>query len=367
MVCHTPPGDVNIRRLRMAAGKAEALAQPAEKVYHEPLEPARSPGIPAGEWRRISLVGPGIAGAVETLDMQRGERFGQADRVIRIGFWINAVLMVMKLAAGHFGGSEAVVADGVESACDFVALLSIMVALRIGRQPFDSNHPYGHGKAESIAAILVALIIVATGTGILFRAYQSITLHRYGMPELIAVLAAAVTIVVKEILCRYSMRVGGELGSPAVLAIAKDHRKDAVTSVATLAGVGGAYLGFGILDPLAAGLTSFFIFHIGWEMFVDAAHDLMDGRPPEELLAQVSALAAGVSGVEHVHEIRGRRSGQYVILDLKLDMDPQMTVKASHDIASRVKRLIFERFPGVGDVMTHINPHDEEHRDLIRL
>ncbi|MEI8192204.1 MAG: cation diffusion facilitator family transporter [candidate division NC10 bacterium] len=299
--------------------------------------------------------------------MQREERFGQADRVIRIGFGINAVLMVMKLAAGHFGGSEAVVADGVESACDFVAILSTMVALRIGRRPFDATHPYGHGKAESIAAILVALIIVTTGAGILFRAYQSVTLHRYGMPELIAVLAAVVTIVVKEILCRYSLRVGGDLGSPAVLAIAKDHRKDAVTSVATLAGVGGAYLGLGILDPLAAGLTAFFIFHIGWETFMDAAHDLMDGRPPEELLAQVNALAVGVSGVEHVHEIRGRRSGQYVILDLKLDMDPQMTVKASHDIAIRVKRLVFERFPGVGDVMIHINPHDEEHGDLIRL
>jgi cation diffusion facilitator family transporter len=183
----------------------------------------------------------------------------------------------------------------------------------------------------------------------------------------IAVLAAVVTIVAKEILCRYSLRVGRALGSPAVLAIAKDHRKDAVTSVATLVGVGGAYLGLGILDPLAAGLTALVIFHIGWETFAGAAHDLMDGQPPEELLTQAATLAAGVAGVEHVHEIRGRRSGQYIILDLKLDMDPQMTVKASHDIAIQVKHLLFERFPGVGDVMIHINPHDEEHPDLIRL
>jgi len=299
--------------------------------------------------------------------MQREERFGLADRVIRIGFWINGVLMAMKLAAGHFGRSEAVFADGVESACDFVALLSTMIALRIGRRPFDANHPYGHGKAESLAASLVALVIFATGAGILFGAYQSVALHRYGMPELIAVLAAAVTIVAKEVLCRYSLRVGRDLGSPAVLAIAKDHRKDAVTSVATLVGVGGAYLGLGILDPLAAGLTAFVIFHIGWETFAGAAHDLMDGQPPEELLTQAATLAEGVAGVEHVHEIRGRRSGQYVILDLKLDMDPQMTVKASHDIAIQVKRLLFARFPGVGDVMIHINPHDEEHPDLIRL
>jgi cation diffusion facilitator family transporter len=299
--------------------------------------------------------------------MQREERFGQADRAIWVGFWANVVLTALKLAAGHFGGSEAVVADGLESACDFVALLSTMIALRIGRRPFDANHPYGHGKAESIGAILVALVIFGTGAGILLQAYTSVVLHRYGTPEFYAVLAAVTTIVVKELLYRYSQRVGQHLGSPAVLAIAKDHRKDAVTSIATLVGVGGAFLGLGILDPLAAGLTSFFIFHIGWETFRGAAHDLMDGRPPQELLIEVTGLAEEVSGVEHVHEIRGRRSGQFVIIDLKLDMDPQMTVKTSHDIAIQVKRRIFERFPNVGDVMIHINPHDEVHKDMIRL
>ena len=121
------------------------------------------------------------------------------------------------------------------------------------------------------------------------------------------------------------------------------------------------------MDPLAAGLTAFFIFHIGYETFRSAAHDLMDGQPPQELLNSITMLAEGVDGVEHVHEIKGRRSGQYMIVDLKLDMDPEMTVKQSHAIATEVKRLIFERFPNVGDVMIHINPHDEEHEDLIRL
>jgi cation diffusion facilitator family transporter len=299
---------------------------------------------------------------------QRDERFGRANRVIRVGFWVNAVLMVMKLAAGYFGGSEAVFADGVESAADFVALLSTMIALRIGRRPYDAAHPYGHGKVESISAALVALVIISTGAGILYQAVDSILHAHAGRPELIAVLAAGITIVVKEALCRYSLRVGGRLESPAVLAIARDHRKDAVTSVATLIGVFGAYLGVGMLDPLAAGLTSLFIFHIGWETFRGAAHDLMDGQPAQEIIGQISRLAEGVSGVEHVHEIRGRRSGQYVLIDLKLDMDPQMTVKQSHDIAIQVKRLIFERHANVGDVMIHINPHDdEEHTDLIRL
>jgi divalent metal cation (Fe/Co/Zn/Cd) transporter len=116
-----------------------------------------------------------------------------------------------------------------------------------------------------------------------------------------------------------------------------------------------------------AGLTAPFIVRIGRETFAEAGRDLVDGRPPQELLTQAATLAEGVAGVEDVHEIRGRRSGQYVILDLELDVGLQMTVKASHDIAIQVKRLTSDRFPGVGEVVIYINPHDEEHPHLIRL
>ena len=137
-----------------------------------------------------------------------------ADRVIAIGFWINAILMVMKLLAGHFGHSEAVFADGMESACDFVAILASMVALKIGRKPFDDDHPYGHGKAESIAAILVSLVIFATGGGILYKAIMTIMDKDYGEPQLIAVLAALATIVIKETLFRYTRTCLEKAGEP---------------------------------------------------------------------------------------------------------------------------------------------------------
>jgi cation diffusion facilitator family transporter len=297
----------------------------------------------------------------------RGERFNRADKVIRVGFWINALLMVMKLAAGHFGRSEAVFADGVESACDFIALGMTIVALKVGRKPFDADHPYGHGKVESLSANLVSIIIAATGAWILYGAITTIVAGAYEAPALIAVLAAAATIVIKESLYRYSYRVGSALQSPALLAIAKDHRKDAITSVATLVGVGGAYFGVKAMDPIAAGLTSLFIFHIGYQTFKSSAHELMDGQPDQELINAIAVLAAGVEGVDGVHEIRARHSGQFIIVDLKLDMPPEMTVKHSHDIATEVKKLIFEHFPNVGDVMIHINPSDEPHDDLIRL
>ncbi|MRR52965.1 MAG: cation transporter [Deltaproteobacteria bacterium] len=299
--------------------------------------------------------------------MNREERFADAERVIRIGFWFNAVLMIMKLACGYFGNSEAVFADGVESACDFIAIATVLIALRIGKRPLDGTHPYGHGRAESIAAIIVSLLILLTGAGILVRSGFTVLRGTYPAPELIAVLAAVVTIGVKEILYRFSMRVGSRLESPSLLAIAKDHRKDAVTSIATLVGVCGAFFGIGIMDPLAAGLTSLFIFHIGYQTFRSAAHDLMDGRPSESLITGIRLLAEAVEGVEHVHEIRARRSGQYVIVDLKLDMDPEMTVKRSHEISTHVKKSIFKNYGNVGDVMIHINPHDEQHKDLTRL
>ncbi len=299
--------------------------------------------------------------------MLREERFNQADRVIKIGFWINAVLMLFKLAAGHWGRSEAVFADGVESACDFIALLATLVALRISRQPSDSRHPYGHGRAESIAAILVALVILLTGLWIFSTALHTLLDQTYPHPQGIAVAAALMTILIKSWLYRYSVGVGRQLGSPAVLAVAGDHRKDALTSIATLVGVTAAFAGWGWMDPLAAGLTSFFIIKIGYDTFRTAAQDLMDTTLPEEITRDMIGVAEQVTGVEHVHELKGRRSGQYLIIDLKLEMDPQMTVKQSHDIATAVKKAIFAKFPEVGDVMIHVNPHEEEHEDLARL
>ncbi len=299
--------------------------------------------------------------------MERSERFGNAGRVIKIGFWVNAGLMIMKLLAGYFGKSEAVFADGMESAADFIALGSSMIALSIGSRPFDEAHPYGHGKAESLSAIIVSLVIFSTGGWILVRSLHAIIDGAYAVPAAMAVAAAFLTIIIKEVLYRYSVKIGTALGSPAILAVARDHRKDAITSVSTLIGVTGAFFGFTVLDPIAAGVTSFFIFHIGYETFVGAAHDLMDGKPADDCIEGIRLLAEGVEGVEHVHELRCRRSGQYLIVDLKLDMDPEMTVRKSHAIATSVKKLIFDRFLNVGDVMIHVNPHEDEHQDLIRL
>ncbi len=299
--------------------------------------------------------------------MDRVERFSSAERVIKVGLLVNALLMIVKLTVGYVAHSEAVFADGVESAADLIAISMTLIAVRIGRKPYDGRHPYGHGRAESIVAVFVALVIVLCGMAILVRALMSLSSGVYQVPGLAAVFAAAATIGIKEYLYRYSLAVGARLESPALLAVASDHRKDALTSLGTLLGVTAAYLGFAFMDPLVAGATSLIIFRIGYHTFRSATHDLMDGSPNDELIAALQQLAEGVEGVEHVHDIRARRSGQYIIVDLKLDMDPAMTVRQSHAVCTSVKRLIFSHFSNVGDVMIHVNPHDEHHRDLTRL
>ena len=188
---------------------------------------------------------------------KRGHFHG-ADRVIKTGFWINAVLMAMKLGAGFYGNSEAVFADGLESGCDLVAIAATYFAVRMGSQPQDRSHPYGHGRAESIAAIFVSIIIVLTGAGIIMQASRTILAGKADSPGIVAVLAAVATIAVKEWLYRYTRKTGDRLESPALLALAGDHRKDALTSIATLVGVSGAFFGLRIMDPIAAGLTALF-------------------------------------------------------------------------------------------------------------
>jgi cation diffusion facilitator family transporter len=301
-------------------------------------------------------------------DIARSARFDIADRVVSAGIAANLVLVAIKMSAGHFGRSEAVFADGVESACDLAVAVGTLVAMRISRAPSDSRHPYGHGRVENIAALMIGAVILATGVWILFTSVHSVFFHTHNRPLGIAVAAAAFTVVGKEILARYTMRVGSRIGSPSIVALARDHRKDAITSVATLVGAGCAMLGATILDPIVAGLTALLILKTGWETFISASHELMDSALPDEQIMEVSRLAESVPGVEHVHEIKGRRSGQFMIIDLKLEMDSEMTVRQSHEVATRVKRLIFDAYPAVGDVMIHVNPHDDpNHEDLVRL
>jgi len=300
--------------------------------------------------------------------VQRNARFDTADRLVRLGLFANLGLVAIKLSAGHFGQSDAVFADGLESACDLVVTIGMLVAMRVSRTPSDRRHPYGHGRIENIVALMIGALILATGGWILVSSGHALLYHAARRPTGLVVGAALFTVLIKELLARRTRRAGAQLGSPAIAALARDHRKDALSSIGTLAGAGLAMLGATFMDPIMAGISGLLILKLGWSAFVGASQELMDAALPEAQIRDITQLAESVAGVEHVHEIKGRRAGQFMIIDLKLDMDGAMSVRDSHALATRVKRLIFDAYPAVGDVMIHVNPHDDpDHEDLIRL
>lgn len=300
--------------------------------------------------------------------VERKDRFDLADRVIYLGVALNVILLFAKFGAGIWGRSAALRADGIESGCDLLISVALLWAMRMSRKPYDPEHPYGHGKIESLAALLVGIGILATGLWLAVDSAHVIIFHKVETVHWMAPAVALLTVLSKEVAARYTRSRAKLLGSPTLDALAADHRKDALSSVATAIGAGAAACGWFYFDPAMAALTALFIIRMGAQTFKRAFDDLVDAALPGAALEAIKQDAAAIAGVEHVHEIRGRRSGQFLIIDLKLEIDPQVTVLASHAIADRVKQQVFSNHPEVGDVMIHVNPHDDgAHRDLIRL
>lgn len=283
--------------------------------------------------------------------------YRKGEKISWFGIFFTIALMIFKGIAGILGRSQAMLADAMESASDLLASTIALVSLRISRKPVDESHPYGHGKAEIIAAGIIGFVIAGAGVVIVFSAVRSIIRGHLPVPGLIALVAVIVTIVVKEGMYQYVSSVGRKLGSPAVIASAWDHRKDALTSVATLIGIVGARLGLPILDPVAAMVVTVFIFGVGYRIIKNAFSGLMDAAVSEETTMKMWRIAEKTEGVEHVNDVRGRNMGQYLLVDIKLQIDAEATVEQGHAIATTVKNEILKQMDKVADVMVHVNPH----------
>ncbi len=268
---------------------------------------------------------------------------------------------MIKIAAAVVSGSKAMLADALESASDIIVTFAVLLSLRVADKPRDADHPYGHGKVESLVSQVIGGVLFITGFSILWIAIQGIMDPPDTAPGVIAFWVALGTIGVKEILYRYTIKVGRKVGSPVVEANAWGHRSDAYSSIVTVIGIGGALAGAPILDPIAAALVSLFIFRMGFNILRKSTYELMDGAPDKALLEKATYLAESVDGVVHAHRIRGRRTGRGIWLDLTIDMDSQMSIEEGHAIAHTAKQLIMDVMAEVEDVMIHVNPHQDPH------
>lgn len=289
-----------------------------------------------------------------------------ARHVTWVGFWINAALAALKIGAGILGRSGALVADGVHSLSDFVTDIIVIVFVGMSRRKADARYQYGHGKYETFAVMLismalaaVAVMLFADSAGKTWRACHGEILPRPGM---IALVIAAVSIISKEWLFHYTRRAGERIHSTAVIANAWHHRSDSLSSVATLAGIGGAiFLGehWRMLDPIAAMLVSVFIAVVSFRIGMPAVKELLEISLPGPMVDDMWKIISSTEGVRAFHHFRSRRNGNRMIVDFHIKVDPGITVVAGHHIASEVERRLRAVY---GDDMM-VNIHVEPYRD----
>jgi cation diffusion facilitator family transporter len=296
--------------------------------------------------------------------MSEENRFKEAEFAAIVGVIINLILAVIKAVIGFTANSRALIADAVHSASDVAGSIAVYVGLRAAKLPPDRDHPYGHGKAENIAAIIVAVLLFLVGIEIGISSFQAL-FEPIEAPKFIAIYAAAVSIVVKEILFRWKYRLGKKLNSDALIVNAYEHRSDVYSSIATLIGIGAAILGthlniqwFVYADPVAGLFVSLLILRMAWKLGAESIHNTMDHVLHEEETMKLIEVAKSVPKVKSINELNAREHGHYVIVDIKVAVDPFMTVEEGHLVGKRVKEKLMNE-ANVQNVFVHINPYNE--------
>lgn len=286
-------------------------------------------------------------------------RYLSGVRLAMLGVMVNAFLGVVKIIAGVVGTSYALIADGVESLLDIFGSLAVWFGLRVASSPPDADHPYGHGKAEAIAALLVSFIVLVAAVGLAVESVREIrTPHHIPAPWTIYVLL--VIVVVKEVLFRKVMKAGAAIGSTAVKTDAWHHRSDAITSLLAFLGILIAlWTDYPAADDWAALAASGIIAWNGLNLLRPAMSEAMDTAPPKGMEERVRALAAAVPGVIELEQCRVRKMGLDFYVDLHVGVDPELTVREGHRIAHEVRKTIRESMIEVADVLIHIEPEDE--------
>ena len=280
-----------------------------------------------------------------------------------VGFVVNLVLSIVKLIAGLVGRSGAMVADAVHSFSDLATDVVVIAFARISAKPRDPGHDYGHGKYETLATIIISLALAVVGAGILVDSIERIRIVLDGgllpRPGVIALVAAVVSIIVKEILYRYTVRVGRQIQSPSVIANAWHHRSDALSSLGTLVGIGCAYfLGskWRIADPVAALLVAVFIFKIAFDLIRNGLGELLEQSLPEDVEEEILHIVTANPEVREPHNLRTRRIGASIAIEVHVRMDGRMTVEHSHDLTVEIERRLRERFGEETMIAIHVEP-----------
>lgn len=299
-----------------------------------------------------------------SLPLAEQDRFKKAEFAAITGIVGNIFLAIIKWVIGTYANSRALIADSVNSASDVAGSLAVYYGIKVAKQPPDKEHPYGHGKAELIAAIIVSVLLMVVGIEIGRGSIESF-FQPLQPPKMLAIIAVLISIVLKEALFRYNFKLGKSLKSDALIVNAYEHRSDVYSSIAVLIGITASIVGGKLdidwliyADPIAGLFVSVLIIKTAWRLGKESIHNTMDHVLNDEETEPFRVLVEATPGVKMINELYARSHGHYVIIDLKIAVDPHITVEEGHLIGKKVKKGLLE-VTNVQDVMVHINPYNE--------
>ncbi|MCC4721967.1 cation diffusion facilitator family transporter [Salinicoccus sp. RF5] len=292
-------------------------------------------------------------------------RYRKAQIATMIGIAVNLLLAVLKAVGGILGNSRALVADAAHSASDVVSSIAVLVGIRAAQKPPDSEHPYGHGKSENVATLIVAILLVVVGFEIIYNAIVSlITGTAENYTTMIALYVIIFSIVVKEVLFQYKYRLGTRIKSPALIADAWHHRSDAISSVVALIGIGLSIIGtaygipyLGYLDPIASAIIALIIMYMGFQLAKEAVSMTLEVVLNEDETEEMRETVVNIDKVRQIDRLIARSHGSYVIIDIKISVDADITVEEGHHVARVVKQTLLKNHEEVMDVNVHVNPY----------
>ncbi|MBU0579559.1 MAG: cation diffusion facilitator family transporter [Candidatus Margulisbacteria bacterium] len=287
--------------------------------------------------------------------MDRKQRYQKGIKATLISILINFFLVIIKFSAGFFGQSQAMIADAAHSFSDFISDFVVYFGFKIAKKPKDATHPYGHGKVETIVGLIIGFMLLAIGFEIFMQACGSFKTN-IPRPSILALNAAILSIIFKEWLYQYNVNIGKLLKSPALIANAWHHRSDAYSSIAALVGITAARLGYPWMDPVAAIVVGIFVVKVALEILWETASELSEKSIDKKTIQKIKEIVKKVKGVKSMHKLRTRKFGAEIILDLHIQVQPNLTVEQGHLIATQVKNVIKKEITNVQSVLVHTEP-----------
>jgi len=288
------------------------------------------------------------------------ERYQITTRVTIIGAVVNFVLAVLKIIVGTIGHSHALIVDGIHSFSDLLSDGLVVFAARQGNQAPDDDHPYGHARIETAFAAVLGGILIAVGVGIVIDALERLTSGEIVTPESMTIWVALLSVLSKEALYRYTLIYAERLNSPILKANAWHHRSDAISSIVVLVGIAGSMSGIPYLDAAAAVIVSMMIAKIGWEIARESIEQLVDKGLDPDKVKFIRTHIKEIPGVRHMHMLRTRQMGAEALLDVHVEVAPQLSVSEGHRISDEVSKELTNEFPDITQVLVHIDPEDDE-------